>query len=104
MYSVTITHTRPNTDTQWFWETDLADHVTYQAKLDSYYNGYITISERNVSDDGLTVTNINSAENSDIYYDCKKRGDADPELIKYWLERDNYNFDNNIFRYLQSLD
>lgn len=103
MYSVKITHTRPHVDTPWFWETDLADQVAYQAKINSYYNG-ITISERDFSDDGLTVINIYSAENSDIYYDCKKRGDADPELIKYYLERDNYNFDNNIFRYIQSLD
>jgi hypothetical protein len=101
MYSVTITHTRPNTSVPWFWETNLADHVAYQQRLDSYYNGYINASERVLSEDNLTAVTINSAENSDIYYDCKKVSDADPELVRYWLERDNYNFDNSIFRYLQ---
>ena len=101
MYSVTITHTRQSIDTLWFWETDLADHVEYQKKLDSYYNGHINASERVFSEDKLTAITINSAENSDIYYDCKKVSDADPDLVRYWLIRDNYNFDNDIFRYLQ---
>jgi len=101
MYLVTITHTRQSTDTVWFWETDLVDHETYQATLESYYNGHITMGERVFSENKLSVYSIYTAENSDIYYDCKKTADADPSLIRYWLERDNYNFDNDIFRYLQ---
>jgi len=101
MYSVTITHTRPSTDTSWFWETNFADHVEYQKKLESYYNGHITMGERVFSEDKLSVYSIYTAENSDIYYDCKKNTDADPYLIRYWIERDNYNFDNNIFRFLK---
>jgi hypothetical protein len=101
MYSVTITVTRQSTDVPWFWETTLADHTTNHATIANYYNGYITIGERTFSDDNLTATTVMTAETSDIYYDCKKICDADPDLVRYWLERDNYNFDNNIFRRIE---
>ena len=101
MYSVTITVIRPNTSVLWFWETDLADHTANHEKIGNYYNGHITIGERTFSEDNLTAVTVLSAETSDIYYDCKAVCDADPDLVRYWLERDNYNFDNNIFRQIQ---
>lgn len=101
MYSVTITHTRSNKEVLFFWETDLADHDTYQMRIESYYNNNIVMGERVYSEDRLTVTSLYTADSNDIYYDCKRIADSDPELIWYWLERDNYNFDNNIFRVIE---
>ena len=101
MYSVTITHTRPSEDVPFFWETDLVDHDTYQMQLESYYNNIINMGERVYSDDKLTVTAVYTAESTYTYYDCKRIADSDPNLIRYWLERDNYNFDNNIFRMIE---
>ena len=101
MYSVTITHTRPSADIPFYWETSLADHVTYQAKLESHYNGYINMGDRVYSDDRLTVINIYTGTDEHTYYIGHNAAGVDPELLIYWLGRDNYNFNNNITRVLR---
>ena len=101
MFTVSITHTRPSEEILFFWETDLINHTAYQEKVERYYSNNITIGERIYSTDKLNTSQSFTTDSSDTYYDCKRIADADPELIEYWLERDNYNFDNNIFRVIQ---
>jgi len=100
MYSVTITHTRPSADIPFYWETSLADHVAYQAKLESHYNGYINMGDHVYSEDRLTVTNLYTGADLHTYYIGHDSARDDPELIAYWVRRDAYYYDNNITREL----
>jgi hypothetical protein len=104
MYRITITHVRQSVETSFFWETDQADHNTAESIVATEYEHRIVIGNRTYSEDRLTTKQIFLAESVDIYYDCKKILDGVPELIHYWLNRDNYNFDNDIFRHVNEED
>jgi len=103
MYKVTITHPRMDVSTPFFWETDLANHEEIHNIVTDIWNGAVQLIpadplERNYSNDGLVSTRIQIFENMYTYYDCKKIINNHPKLLGYWKFRNDYNYENNIFK------
>ena len=103
MYTVKVTHTRPSVDVPFYWETNLADHETYLTTLKSHYDSHLTLEDRIYSDDRLTVTQSMTADSIEEYTTGRTLSNNDVDLVKYWLTRDEYNYNNNISKILTEI-
>jgi hypothetical protein len=98
MYKVTVVNTRPNADIPFIWETNLIDYPSINDALHAGFGDDVTFDTKVYSDDRLVATQTFLSPSMEIYYQAKGRVAVDKLLINFWIVRDNYNFDNNIFR------
>jgi hypothetical protein len=90
-------------DIPFYWETTLADHNSYITTLKSCYGATLLLEDRVYSEDRLTVTNVMVAESIEHFVSARTKANNEMSLLRYWADRDYYNYHENIFKVLTEI-